>query len=65
MLSTGQNRQSEHIPHSDLTDLSLSFSLSLWYLTNICGLRDLVIPPQWAPFGFGPLVASFGVYAHT
>ncbi len=41
------------------------FSVSLWYSANICGLHDLVIPPQWAPFGFGPLVAPFGVYTHT
>lgn len=41
------------------------FSFPLWYLTNICGLHDLVIPPQWAPFGFGSLVAPFGVYTHS
>lgn len=35
------------------------FFVSLWHLTNICGLHDLVISPQWSPFGFGPLVAPF------
>lgn len=40
------------------------FSKSLWYLTNSCGLHHLVIPPQWASFGFGPLVDPFG-HMHT
>lgn len=50
--------------HTHITEQSdnfgpLIFFVSLWHLTNICGLHDLVISPQWSPFGFGPLVAPF------